>query len=111
MSTSVNLILQDCRNGLLKMFDHKLKRVLLYGSYARGDFNSESDIDIMVLVEMSEQDIKSIRAEITDLGAEISYNNDILVSMIAKDMNQFNSWLPIHPFYKNVIREGVEVFG
>ena len=111
MSADVNLILQDCRNGLLKIFGNKLKQVILYGSYARGDFDSESDIDILVLVEMSEQDVKSIIAKITDLGAEVSYNNDVLVSIIVKDINQFNSWMPIHPFYKNIIREGVEVFG
>jgi len=28
----------------------KLDRVILYGSYARGDYNANSDVDIMVLV-------------------------------------------------------------
>ena len=111
MSENINFILQECKNGLLDIFGDKLKQVILYGSYARGDFDSGSDIDIMALVEMPENDIIGNREKIIELGAEISYNNDIIVSIMVKDINHFNSWLPIYPYYKNVVKEGVEVFG
>lgn len=29
--------------------------VILYGSYARGDYTSDSDVDIMILVNLSEE--------------------------------------------------------
>ena len=37
---------------LQKIFWSQLEDILLYGSYARGDYDSESDIDIMELVNM-----------------------------------------------------------
>ena len=33
--------------------------ILLYGSYARGDFRPDSDIDIMILVDLSDDEICS----------------------------------------------------
>jgi len=111
MDKDINYILQDCTKGLHEIFGNKLRQVILYGSYARGDFDRESDIDVMVLVEMSNEDIAINREKVMELGAELSYTNDIMVSIIVKDINHFKSWLPIYPFYKEVIKEGVEVFG
>ncbi len=45
---------------LCKIYGKHLKTVILYGSYARGDYTKDSDIDIMVLLDLSDIDIKSI---------------------------------------------------
>ena len=37
----------------------KLDKVILYGSYARGDFRPDSDVDIMILVDMSDLELKA----------------------------------------------------
>ena len=34
----------------------KLNKVILYGSYARGDYDDESDIDIMILADIALED-------------------------------------------------------
>jgi len=104
-------MLQECTEGLLKIFGKKLRQVILYGSHARGDFDSDSDVDVMVLVEMSEENIMANREKVTDLGARISYNSDIMLSIIVKDVAHFNNWLPVYPLYKTIKEEGVEVFG
>ena len=31
-----------------------VRQIILYGSYARGDFRPDSDVDIMILVEIKE---------------------------------------------------------
>ena len=38
----------------------KLTKVIVYGSYARGDYNSSSDVDVMILVKMSDNEIKKV---------------------------------------------------
>ena len=35
-----------------KIFGEKLKQVILYGSCARGDFQTDSDIDILLLLSV-----------------------------------------------------------
>ena len=39
-----------------EIFGDKLNKVILYGSYARGDSDNESDIDIMILVNLSKEE-------------------------------------------------------
>ena len=42
-------ILQEFVAEMEKVFATSLKKIILYGSYARGDFKINSDIDIMIL--------------------------------------------------------------
>lgn len=37
-----------------KIYGIHLRRIILYGSYARGDFKPDSDIDIMILLDISD---------------------------------------------------------
>lgn len=90
--------------------DHPVK-VILYGSYARNSQDDHSDIDIMILVEDSEENIKKYEDEFADTVFELSLKYDIFLSIIFKSNNQFNRYLDILPFYMNVQNEGIEIYG
>ncbi len=42
-------MLEEIESNLLKIYGHKLKKIILYGSYARGEQAPGSDLDVMVL--------------------------------------------------------------
>lgn len=46
----LDLILKELIEGVFPIFSDKLKRVILFGSYARGDYDEESDIDVMLML-------------------------------------------------------------
>ena len=46
----------------------KIKKIILYGSYARGDYNSSSDIDIMILTD---DEIEIYRNKISDIAYDL----------------------------------------
>ena len=48
MSKTLNEILKKYVEDVHKIYGEKLRTVILYGSYARGDFRTDSDIDIMI---------------------------------------------------------------
>jgi uncharacterized protein len=50
-ATELETLLSELKQGLLKLYGNRLKGVYLYGSYARGDHSSGSDVDIMIVLD------------------------------------------------------------
>jgi predicted nucleotidyltransferase len=98
-------IVDEMKNSL----SDKLDKVILFGSYARGDFDDESDIDIMVLVNVSSEDANRLDMELGKIANRLGLEYDILVSLLIKDSETFYKYLPADPFYQNVMREGVQL--
>ena len=80
----------------------------MYGSYARGDYRDDSDIDIMILLYLSDMDIKQYRHELS--GETFDFNHDLDIKPIAKSQQHFQNWVDAYPFYVNVEKEGVKLF-
>lgn len=89
----------------------KLTKVIVYGSYARGDYNSSSDVDVMILVKMSDNEIKKIENQVYDLAFDIEMDAGVDISPIIKNEEQYEYWLDTLPFYKNIHEKGMIVNG
>lgn len=89
----------------------RLSQIIVYGSYEREDYNDYSDVDVMILVKMSEAEIKKIENEIYDLAFEIEMNTGVDISPVIKNENQYEYWSDTLPYYKNIKREGVVING
>lgn len=74
-----------------------------------GDFNEGSDIDIMILTDLSDDEIVEYRSRIISLAYDIEWDNafDITLSPLLKNIDKFNYWLEALPFYMNIQKEGV----
>lgn len=66
-------ILKDFTEKMEVLFGRSLNKIILYGSYARGDYKENSDIDIMILTSMSEDEIRIIEIRYTILLMTINY--------------------------------------
>ena len=58
----------------------------LYGSYARGDFNPESDIDILLTVDLEQAEIAKHRNDVAKVTSRLSLEHDITVSVTVKPL-------------------------
>ena len=94
-----------------KILGKNLKQVILYGSYARGDYTEDSDIDIMVLTTITDKEIEQIDTEIYDLAFDFLMDYGVDINVVIKNEKQFNYWLGALPFYNNVQKEGVVLSG
>ena len=74
MPIAIKLLLDQYIEILQKIYGNHLKTVILYGSYARGDYKADSDIDIMILLDLSDMDIKQYRHELS--GETFDFNMD-----------------------------------
>lgn len=87
----------------------KYNCTLLYGSYARGDFDAESDIDIMVLANLPREELSKYKKPIIKLTSELGLENDIVITVTLKDVETFNRYLGSVPFYDAVKKEGIPI--
>lgn len=87
-----------------------MRQIILYGSYARGDFHPDSDIDIMILLDLSDIDIKKYRHQLSDMTFDFNMDYDVDIKPIAKSEEHYRKWVDNYPFYSNVNREGVRLY-
>lgn len=95
---------------LRKIYKENLDQVILYGSYARGDFRVESDIDVMILVKMSEVELIEYRDKLSNVTYDINMDYNIDIKPITQDKMEFERWLKVYPFYANIKRDGVVLY-
>ncbi len=89
-----------------ELLGSSLSEIILYGSYARGDYNENSDIDLMLLVDMEENEIKQIANSVYDLAFDFEIEEGIHISVVIKNEEEYEYWADTLPFYKNVKRKG-----
>ena len=60
----IDKALKDMAVEARNLYGDKLKEVILFGSCARGDFESDSDVDIMILVDVKDNEINEESTEL-----------------------------------------------
>ncbi|MBM3324420.1 MAG: nucleotidyltransferase domain-containing protein [Calditrichaeota bacterium] len=99
-------ILGEFRQELEKLYGDRLKDIVLYGSWARGDATEDSDIDVLVLLRGKVIPGEEIDRMI-DIITDINLKHGALLSVYPvseDDYSTVNS-----PLLMNVRREGVPV--
>ena len=94
-----------------KIYGLHLKSVILYGSYTQGDFTKDSDVDIMILVDMSDLDLKAYAQQLSYMTYDFNMDHDTDIKPIAKSEEHFNKWIVNYPFYSNIHKEGIVLYG
>lgn len=88
-----------------------IESAYLYGSYARGDYGSESDVDILLTVDLEQTDIAKQRMAVASITSELSLEYDVTVSVTVKPASNFKKYCTVLPFYRNVLNEGIKYAG
>lgn len=103
MSDKEKYILQQITNTI-KSKDTNAK-IILFGSHARGTAHSDSDWDILIILnrdKVSLQTEQELRHSLIDVELEVGE----VISAFIYSKNDWENKFKITPFYKNVIREG-----
>lgn len=106
----IQVLLRKYVHKLVKIYGNHIKSVILYGSYARGDFTPDSDIDIMILLDLTDMEIKNYRHQLSELTYDFNMEHKLDIKPIAKNQEHFEKWLEAYPFYANVNGEGILLF-
>ena len=81
--------LNEFLDKLKSKFSNKIYKVILFGSYARGDYDEESDIDILIIGDVPQR-------EVSFLSAEILLKYGEVISAIVKTEKEFEKYKISH---------------
>ncbi len=111
MPNNVQKIINDFLKKVEAVLGSRLRKIILYGSYARGDYNKSSDIDIMILTDLNNVEIEQYRNTISDIAFDIELETGFIISPLIKNIEKYNDRIDVVPFYMNVNKEGVILHG
>lgn len=109
--SELKIVTDEINSELVRLLGEKISRIILFGSYARGDYTLESDVDIMVILNCPKDEALSYRKQISKVASRVGLKNDIMISLLMRDKESFDSQKSILPFYRNIEREGVAIYG
>jgi predicted nucleotidyltransferase len=97
-------ILRSLRLELARVLGDQFQSVILYGSQARGQARSDSDIDVLVVVR-DESDYGDLIRRTSAAVSALSLQHDVVISRVFVSRERFEREQT--PFLLNVRREGV----
>jgi predicted nucleotidyltransferase len=100
----IQTVLEEFKTELKNIYGSRLKQVILYGSWARGEATEESDIDLLVVLKGKVQPGREID-RIIDVITDLNLKYGVLLSVYPiseRKYNHVNS-----PLLLTVKKEGV----
>ncbi len=105
----LDIITSTVAGSAKKLLNKNLVSVILYGSYARGDFDDESDIDIMIIADIPADECWNYNVQLINELTDFELENGIVISTHIVQAENFNQFKNTLPFYRNVTREGIKI--
>lgn len=86
------------------------RRIILYGSCARGDYSKDSDVDIAILTDSDREEIKKYEKSIDEAAAKIGKETLAVVNYLCLPISEFEEKKSWYPFFMNIDRDGVLLY-
>ncbi len=107
---NIREMLLELAEALHQVYGEKLKSVVLYGSVARGTQTDDSDIDIMILVDGNNDELRLYDDRLNDVSTDFSLKYLKVLSVVDISYQEYENWRNISPFYRNVSKEGIVLY-
>lgn len=107
--TQINKITSQMVKAYRDIYGQSIKNIVMYGSFARGDFDDESDIDFAAIVEGERQELQKKLEEVWDKASDIGLEYDAVVSPVVIPYEEFLEYKDKLPYYRNIDKEGIIV--
>lgn len=81
MSETIQRLLKELKEYLERLYGERLKGVYLFGSYARGEAEKESDVDVLIVLDRVDNYAREID-HTSEVVSEISLRYGVTISRV-----------------------------
>lgn len=106
-----NELLAETTESLKELLKNNLIRIVLYGSYARGDYNDSSDIDIFILVSNKKENLNKVLDLILDKLYELDLKYNVTINPLIENTKIYDEYKDSSLLFENIEKEGVVLYG
>ena len=106
MPKEIKALLEKLKSGLKQMYGEQFKEAYLFGSYARGDYDPDSDVDVLVVLA----DFEKYGAELnrtSKLIGNLSLEHGVTVSVVFTRQREWQTYKL--PLLLNIHAEGMVI--
>ena len=107
--TDLRDIVLRLHEALKPLFPGQTPEVILFGSYARREAEEGRDVDLLVLVDASREEIAQKNWQVGSAAAELLLDYGVVVSPIVENRAYYRANAQTLPFFRNIDREGVRI--
>lgn len=105
----LDIISEQIKECYKSVYGSDIVEIILYGSYARGDYTSDSDIDLVAIVKGDRPVLQEKLKTVWDMSADIGLDNDVIISPMVIPYDEFLKYEKVLPYYQNISEEGKRI--
>ena len=102
-------IISEYIEKIKEILEDDFERAVVYGSYARGEYNRESDVDIAIFTSRKAEEFYLLINQIAEITFEYGVQYDIILSPVFQNTADFQRMLKVVPYFQNIQREGIVI--
>lgn len=107
MPDHLSVLLKSYRETVAQILGEKFNRMILFGSYARGDYKKESDMDIMILADVRPEEVSGYANIVYDVTYDFEMRYGMEINPSVQSTRTYEQWRRVYPFFINIEKDGV----
>lgn len=101
---------QSVVSEITDVFDDDCLKIILYGSCARGDYTSDSDIDVAILTKSNREDAKKYNTKLDEIATQIGIETLSIVNFVCLPYKEYEDKKLWYPYFMNIEKDGILLY-
>jgi hypothetical protein len=107
--TVINDITQRIAQEARRIFGDLLDKIYLYGPNSQGFFDTECDVEMLVIANIRAEDALGMNRKLLDLASDLDLEYEVFIMVDVRDSETFYNKLSRLPDYRDLIQNGIEI--
>lgn len=101
---------KDIVTEIPKALSNDCRKIILFGSCARGDYRDESDVDVAILIYCDREQVGKYDSAVDNIAMYIGDKTGVVVNFVLLPYEEYEAKKSWYPFFMNIENEGIVLY-